>query len=113
MLREKSKNIHSNLNPDERLNRIANIINKGIYLYALKNDWFDKNDQTKSDKKKMTAEEEQIIQLVKKTGRITNNDVQVLFGWHRNTVSVKMKDMVRMKLLIKNGKGRHSYYCVI
>jgi len=113
MHREISRNISSNLNPDERLNRIANIINKGIYLYALKNDWFDKKDQAKSDKRKMTAEEEQIIQLVKKSGRITNNDVQILFGWHRNTVSAKIKDMVRKKLLIKNGKGRHSYYCVI
>ena len=104
------KIMREKLTPEYRLRRIANIINKGIYLYALKNDWFDKKDQTKSDKKKMTAEEEQIIQLAKKAGRITNNDVQVLFGWHRNTVSAKMKDMVTKRLLIKKGKGRHSFY---
>jgi len=110
MHREKSKNIYSNLSSDERLNRIANIINKGIYLYALKNDWFDKKDQRKSEEKKITAEEEQIILLAKKAGRITNNDVQALFSWHRNTTTQRLKDMISKGLLVRTGKGRHCFY---
>jgi len=89
--------MEKNLTPQERLERIACIINKGIYLLALKEGWFvnqdNDNDGRAEPKIILSLEEKQIIDLCKNKGRITNNDVQDLLGIHRNTSSKRLKEI--------------------
>ena len=101
------------LTPEQRLRRIAEIIDKGIYLLALKEGWFVnviKKENGVTQAETLGFDEQQIISLYKSNGRITNGDVQNLFEVHRNTATNRLKDMVLKGLLIPKGNRRHTYY---
>lgn len=102
--------MQENLTPQERLEKIVSIINKGIYLLALKEGWFCHQKENKTKKAEMSIEEKQIVELCKARGKITNQEIQDLLGIHRNTATVKLKAMVLKGLLIQNGNRRHTYY---
>ena len=101
------------LTPEQRIRRIAGIIDKGIYLLALKEGWFAdpvKKENRATQIKALDFKEQQVIDLYKRKGRITNRHVQDLFGVHRNTATKRLKDMVLKGLLIPKGNNRHTYY---
>jgi predicted HTH transcriptional regulator len=104
--------MYKDLTAEQRLERIAQIINKGIYLLALKEGWFVNLAKREKEKqiKALSFEEQQIIELCTNNGRVTNRDVQDLFGVHRNTATLKLKDMVLRGLLTQKGNRRHTYY---
>lgn len=106
--------MHESLTPQERLRRIAEIVNKGIYLLALKEGWFVNSNQTdkkiQNQSQRLSVEEQEIIELCENKGRITNKDVQDLFGVHRNTATRKLKEMVFKGLLIQKGNSKGSIY---
>jgi len=107
--------MYENLTTEQRLQRIAQIINKGIYLLALKEGWFENSVKEKKKITKTEAlsfEEQQIVDLCKKKGRITNRDVQELLGLHRVTVTLRLREMVTKGLLVKKGNCRHTYYAI-
>jgi len=105
--------MQENLTHQERLERIAQIINKGIYLLALKEGWFvnpAKKECEDLQNDKLDLEEQLIINLCKNKGMITNKEVQGLLGIHRNTATKRLKEMAAKRLLIQNGNHRHTYY---
>jgi predicted HTH transcriptional regulator len=102
--------MQENLTSQERLERIASIINKGIYLLALKEGWFCHQKEEKLKRSEISKEERCIVELCKGRGKITNKDLQDLLGIHRNTATVKLKEMVLKRLLVQNGNRRHTYY---
>jgi predicted HTH transcriptional regulator len=108
-----AKAMRDNLIPELRLQRIAEIINKGIYLLALKEGWFV-NCENKRQKTKpeiiLSMEEEQVLRYCKNKGRVTNKDLQDLLGVHRNTSTKKLKSMVLKGILVQNGSRSHAYY---
>jgi len=99
-----------NLTPQERLERITSIINKGIYLLALKEGWFCHQKTEKLKRSEISKEERPIVELCKGRGKITNKDLQDLLGIHRNTATVKLNQMMLKGLLVKNGNRRGTYY---
>ena len=102
-----------NLSPEKRLGRIAQIINKGIYLLALKEGWFADSVKQKIKTTKNEAlsfEERQIIDLCRSKGRITNKDFQDLIGVHRNTATKRLKEIALKGLLLQQGNYRHTCY---
>ena len=102
----------NNITPEQRLRRIAEIINKGIYLYALKEGWFVQSAKENEQKQLegIAPEEHEILNLCKANGRITNKDVQDLLGVPRNTATAKLKDMAKKGLLVRAGNHRHTHY---
>ena len=58
----------------------------------------------------LSLAEQQVINLCKNKGKVTNKAVQNLLGIHRNTATLKLKKMVSRGLLIKNGNGKDSFY---
>ena len=99
--------LYDDLMPEERLSRVARIINKGIHLYALNQGWIDKKEKKKPE---LNPEEQQIIELCRKNGRISNKDVQQLLKVHRNTAMQKLRRMELKNLLKRKGNGKSSYY---
>ena len=104
--------MYRNLTPEQRLRRAAEIINKGIYLLAQKEGWFVHSPDTREQKQnqELSTEEHEIIKACKSKGKITNKDLQDLFGIHRNTATARLKDMVSGGLLIQKGNRRHTHY---
>ena len=101
------------LTPGQRIRRIAEIIDNGIYLFALKEGWFAnpvKKENRTTQIKALGFEEQQIIDLCKIKGRITNKHVHDLLEVHRNTCTRKLRQMVSRKLLVQNGIGKGSFY---
>lgn len=106
--------ITGDLAPEIRLRRIAEIINKGIYLLGQKEGWFispkEKIRQSRSEV--LSIDEELIINLCREKGIITNKDIHDLKQIHRNTATRILKKMVLKRLLFRNGKQRYTYYTV-
>ena len=105
--------LYPDLNPVERLERISQIINKAIYLLVMKEGWFGnltKGDAIATQSKEVNLEEQQILELCKSKGRITNKDLQNLLGIHRNTATNKLKKMLSRRLLFQYGNGKSRFY---
>jgi len=95
-----------------RLRRIAEIINKGIYLLGQKEGWFVSQEEKtmQGQAEVLSIDEEQIIDLCKRKGVITNKDIQDLKQIHRNTATNILREMILKRLLIRNGRQRYTYY---
>ncbi len=105
--------MEKNLTPQERLERIASIVNKGIYLLALKEGWFVDSIKQKIKTAKSEAlsfEEQQIIDLCKGKIKIRNKDCQNLLGVHRSTAMRRLSKMVSKGLLVQKGNGKGTFY---
>jgi predicted HTH transcriptional regulator len=58
----------------------------------------------------VNLEEQQILELCKSKGRVTNKDLQNLLGIHRNTATNRLKRMLSGKLLVRYGNGKSTFY---
>lgn len=104
--------MQENLTPQERLERIAKIINKGIYLLALKEGWFVSSDRVEKNKSKTTLNQRQeiIMAQVKSKRGITNKEICGLLGISRDTAHRELKELLDVGLLKAVGKGRAVTY---
>jgi predicted HTH transcriptional regulator len=98
------------LTPQERLERIAAIINKGIYMLALKEGWFV-SKEIKEKSKAMLEERQKIIMAhVKSNGKITNKEVCELLAISRDTAHRELRYLLESGLLEVRGRGRSVVY---
>ena len=120
--------MQENLTSQERLERIAEIINKGIYLLALKEGWFDNSDENKKEilpKKESIIEEEifrildedqiEILKLVRNQGSIRVVECAKLIGKSSRWIRYKIKDMELKNILHRIGKSKndpHAYFAL-
>ncbi len=104
--------MQENLTSQERLERIARIINRGIYLLALKEGWFVSSDRVKKNKSQtaLSQRQEIIMAQVKSRSSITNKEICGLLDISRDTVHRELKTLVKAGLLEVRGKGRASAY---
>ncbi|MFH1045524.1 MAG: MarR family transcriptional regulator [Candidatus Omnitrophota bacterium] len=100
------------MTPEERLRRIAELVNKGVYLLGLKEGWFVHKIKKQKQKEiqELSFEESQIIDLCKRKGVLANKEIRSLLGIHRNTATNKLKQLVAKGLLTRSGNKRYAYY---
>lgn len=99
-----------NLTPEQRLRRIAELINKGIYLLALKEGWFEHKPKKKRTKVCLRQRQKLIIEYLKSKGKVTNKEVCEVLGVSRDTAHRELKELLHMGLLKTSGRGRSVAY---
>jgi len=57
-------------------------------------------------------EEEKVIALAKERGFITRKEVEILLGIGQTTSGRLLKQMIGNGLLVQEGKGKNTYYCL-
>ena len=103
--------MNKDLTPEQRLRRIAEIINKGIFLLALKEGWFDENPVKQKESKIDLRERQKVIMAhLESKSRITNKEVCELFGVSRDTAHRELKHLLQTGLLKVKGSGRSVVY---
>ncbi|MBF0202506.1 MAG: Fic family protein [Desulfamplus sp.] len=58
----------------------------------------------------LPALSEQILSIIKEHGRATISDIEVTTGANRNTIKVRLRELVTDGLLVKHGKGKGTWY---
>lgn len=56
--------------------------------------------------------EEKIIALTKEQGAVTRKEVEILFGIRQSSCGRLLKKMIENGLLIQDGKGKNTRYCL-
>lgn len=54
-----------------------------------------------------------ILELAKEHGRITTGEIEILTQASRSTIKTRIKELVGMKKLSQNGKGRSTWYSLM
>ena len=52
----------------------------------------------------------QILEIVKEHGRATISDIQSITNANKNTIKDRLRELVSDKYLIKQGKGKGTWY---
>ena len=103
--------MQENFTSQKRLERIAQIINKGIYLLAQKEGWFaDCSAKNVKNKRVLSQRQDAIMENLRLKGKIKNKEVCELLGVSRDTAHRELKELLNMGLLEAIGKGRAVTY---
>ena len=65
-----------------------------------------------SAEKRLSDEEEKILEYTRTYGTITKNDVIGLLGVSASTTARVIRKMVKVHLLKQNGKARNTHYTI-
>ncbi len=61
---------------------------------------------------KLPALSNQIIEIVKDHGQAAISDIQSITSANRNTIKIKLRELVSKKYLVKNGEGKGTRYTI-
>lgn len=59
-----------------------------------------------------SIEEEKVITLTKERGSVTRKDVEMLLNFRQTTCGRLLKQMVENGLIVQEGKGKNTHYCL-
>lgn len=59
-----------------------------------------------------SAEEEKVIALARERGSFTRKEVEILLGVGQTTCGRLLKQMIGNGLIVQEGKGKNTYYCL-
>jgi len=103
--------MQENFTSQKRLERIAQIINKGIYLLAQKEGWLAHCSEKKiKNKRALSQRQDAIMENLRSKGKIKNKEVCELLGVSRDTAHRELKKLISIGLLEVKGKGRMVTY---
>ena len=54
----------------------------------------------------------QILEIIKKHGQATISDIQSITNANRNTIKIRLRELVADKYLVKNGRGKSTWYTI-
>ncbi len=61
---------------------------------------------------KSSTEEEKVIALAKERGFVTRKEVEILLGIGQTTCGRLLKQMIENGLIVQEGKGKNTHYCL-
>ena len=61
---------------------------------------------------KFPALSNQILEIIKKHGQATISNIQSITNANRNTIKIRLRELVADKYLIKNGRGKGTWYTI-
>jgi Fic family protein len=61
---------------------------------------------------KFPALSNQILEIIKKHGQATISNIQSITNANRNTIKIRLRELVADKYLIKNGRGKSTWYTI-
>jgi len=61
---------------------------------------------------KFPALSNQILEIIKKHGQATISNIQSITNANRNTIKIRLREFVADKYLIKNGRGKGTWYTI-
>ena len=61
---------------------------------------------------KLPALSKQIMEVVKEHGQATISEIQAITNANRNTIKIRLRELVIGKYLVKNGKGKGTWYTI-
>ena len=61
---------------------------------------------------KFPALSNQILEIIKKHGQATISDIQSITNANRNTIKIRLRELVAYKNLVKNGNGKGTWYTI-
>ncbi len=67
--------------------------------------------QIQGNPKKITSEEK-VIALIKQRGSVTRKEIEILLGMGQSSCVRLLKKMLENGLLIQEGKGKNTHYCL-
>ena len=54
-----------------------------------------------------------VINLIKEYGKLNISEIERITGANKNTIKVRLKELVSENLIKQNGKGKNTYYTFI
>ena len=61
---------------------------------------------------KLTSLSNQILEIIKEHGQATISDVQAITDANRNTIKIRLRELVADNYLVKNGRGKSTWYTI-
>ncbi len=61
---------------------------------------------------KLPALSKQILEIIKEHGQTTISDIQSITNANRNTIKIRLRELVADNYLVKNGRGKGTWYTI-
>jgi len=61
---------------------------------------------------KLPTLSKQILEIIKEHGQTTISDIQSITDANRNTIKIRLRELVADNYLVKNGRGKGTWYTI-